>query len=166
MKKLFLIASLLISSMIIFGQEIVTIQVDNMQHPSVSQAVYKSMEGLWNTPSDGDMDIILNVNPKGEFTLSIIPAFEFTNITAIEQSQVIKEHIVEKGYFKVLNTLHQDITNNIISANMEILLNGELSTNNLEITFSKVFILNSDTNTNNIVKSSTNHIVKELFLLR
>ena len=166
MKKLFLIASLLISSMIIFGQEIVSIQVDNMQHPSVSQAVYKSMEGLWNTPSDGDMDIILNVNPKGEFTLSIIPAFEFTNITAIEQSQVIKEHIVEKGYFKVLNTLHQDITNNIISANMEILLNGELSTNNLEITFSKVFILNSDTNTNNIAKSSTNHIVKELFLLR
>lgn len=158
MKKLFLIACLLLSSMIIFGQESISLQASNIQ--SLDVEVYKSIEGLWNTPSEGDMDIVLNVNHIGEFTLSIIPAFEFTNITIIEQAQVIKESVVDNGYFKVINTIYQDIPNNSILADMEILLNGELSTNILEITFSKVFILN--TNTNN----STNNNPRDLFLLR
>ena len=169
MKKLFLIASLLTSSIIIFGQGSISLQASNIK--TLDTEVYKSIEGLWNTPSDGDMDIVLNVNHIGEFTLSIIPAFEFTNITIAEQSQIIKENVVEKGYFKIINTIHQDITNNIISANMEILLNGELSTNILEITFGKIFILNADnTNdnigTNNSTNSTTNNMIKELFLLR
>ena len=164
MKKLFLIASLLTSSIIIFGQGSISLQASNIK--TLDTEVYKSIEGLWNTPSDGDMDIVLNVNHIGEFTLSIIPAFEFTNITIAEQSQIIKENVVEKGYFKIINAIHQDITNNIISANMEILLNGELSTNILEITFGKVFILNTNTNNNIGTNDSTNNMTKELFLLR
>ena len=142
MKKTLLTAYLLLSSTIIFGQE------------DYSQEVYKSIEGIWNTPSEGDMDIILNVDNKGDFALSIIPAFEFTNMTTAEQSQVIEESVVEEGYFKVLQTLQQDTENNILSANMEILLNGELTTNNLIITSNQVFIIN------------TNDNLKELFLLR
>ena len=164
MKKLFLIASLLIFSTIIFGQEIVSLQVDNLQHPSVFQEVYDSIEGLWNTPSEGDMDIILNVDTTGEFTLSIIPAFEFTNMTILEQEQVIQDSVVENGYFKVIHTLDQNLPNNSISANVEILLNGELSTNDLEITFDKVFILN--TNNNIGANDITNNNPRDLFLLR
>ena len=164
MKKLFLIASLLISSTIIFGQEMVSLQVDNLQHPSVFQEVYDSIEGLWNTPSEGDMDIILNVDTTGAFTISIIPAFEFTNMTIIEQEQIIKDSIVEKGYFQVLNTINQDLKNNSISANVEILLNGELSTNDLEITFDKVFILNTNKNIDSNDISTNNP--RDLFLLR
>ena len=164
MKKLFLIASLLISSIIIFGQEMVSLQVENSQHPSVFQEVYDSIEGVWNTPSEGDMDIILNVDTTGAFTISIIPAFEFTNMTIIEQEQIIQDSVVENGYFKVIHTINQNLQSNSISANVEILLNGELSTNNLEITFDKVFILNTNKNidTNDI----SNNNPRDLFLLR
>ena len=164
MKKLFLIASLLIFSTIIFGQEIVSLQVDNLQHPSVFQEVYDSIEGLWNTPSEGDMDIILNVDTTGAFTISIIPAFEFTNMTILEQEQVIQDSVVENGYFKVIHTLDQNLPNNSISANVEILLNGELSTNDLEITFDKVFILNTNKNIDSNDISTNNP--RDLFLLR
>ena len=146
MKKMLLIAYLLLSSTITFAQE------------DLSQEVYKSLEGLWNTPSDGDMDIILNVDNKGDFTLSIIPAFEFTNMTTAEQSKIIDENVVEEGYFKVIKNLLQDTTNNILSASMEILLNGELTTNDLVITSNQVFIINTN--------DSTNNTLKELFLLR
>ena len=164
MKKLFLIACLLISSIIIFGQEIVSLQVENSQHPGVFQEVYDSIEGVWNTPSEGDMDIILNVDTTGAFTISIIPAFEFTNMTIIEQEQIIQDSVVENGYFKVIHTINQNLQSNSISANVEILLNGELSTNNLEITFDKVFILNTNKNidTNDI----SNNNPRDLFLLR
>ena len=164
MKKLFLIASLLIFSTIIFGQEMVSLQVDNLQHPSVFQEVYDSIEGLWNTPSEGDMDIILNVDTTGAFTISIIPAFEFTNMTILEQEQVIQDSVVENGYFKVIHTLDQNLPNNSISANVEILLNGELSTNDLEITFDKVFILNTNKNIDSNDISTNNP--RDLFLLR
>ena len=164
MKKLLLVACLLISSIIIFGQEKVSLQVDNLQHPSVFQEVYDSIEGVWNTPSEGDMDIILNVDTTGAFTISIIPAFEFTNMTIIEQEQIIQDSVVENGYFKVIHTINQNLQSNSISANVEILLNGELSTNNLEITFDKVFILNTNKNidTNDI----SNNNPRDLFLLR
>ena len=142
----------------------VSLQVDNLQHPTVFQEVYDSIEGVWNTPSEGDMDIILNVDTTGAFTISIIPAFEFTNMTIIEQEQIIQDSVVENGYFKVIHTINQNLQSNSISANVEILLNGELSTNNLEITFDKVFILNTNKNidTNDI----SNNNPRDLFLLR
>ncbi|MDK2818369.1 MAG: hypothetical protein KFW21_02835 [Spirochaetota bacterium] len=130
MKKI-LLFYLFIPSIIIFAQE------------DISQNIYTSLEGIWNSPSNGDMNIILNITSKGEFTLSITQSFNFTNKMTREHSKAMKKLIPETGYFKIIDIFNQ---NEPFNVKMEILWNGELSTNNLEINENKIFIINTNSN--------------------
>ena len=131
MKKLLLLFYLFIPSIIIFAQE------------DFSQDIYNSLEGIWNSPSDGDMDIILNITSTGKFTLSITPSFNFTNQMTREHSRALKKLMPEAGYFKIIDIPNQ---NEPFNVKMEILLNGELSTNDLEINENRIFIINTNSN--------------------
>ncbi len=131
MKKLLLLFYLFIPSIIIFAQE------------DFSQDIYNSLEGIWNSPSDGDMDIILNITSTGKFTLSITPSFNFTNQMTREHSRALKKLMPETGYFKIIDIPNQ---NEPFNVKMEILLNGELSTNDLEINENRIFIINTNSN--------------------
>ena len=139
MKKLLLLFYLFIPSIIIFAQE------------DFSQDIYNSLEGIWNSPSDGDMDIILNITSTGKFTLSITPSFNFTNQMTREHSRGLKKLMADTGFCKVIDIPNQ---NEPFNVKMEILLNGELSTNDLEINENRIFIINTNSN------------LSELFLTR
>lgn len=105
-----------------------------------SQKIYQSLQGVWNGASQGEMDIIFTIDNQGAFALSIIPAFEYTNMSSAQQSNIIAEYSLETGYIKVLKTF------TTVNSEMEILLNGELTTNILEINANSVFIINSNNN--------------------
>lgn len=113
-----------------------------------TQEAYQLLNGLWNAESDGDMDVILNVDMQGKFELSVIPAFEYTNMSAAEQSNIIQEFVSTEGYFKILKVL-SPIDNGILTES-EILLNGELSTNIINLTENKVFIYNTNSKSQEI----------------
>lgn len=99
----------------------------NLSTIFAEESAYKVLEGLWNAESDGEMDIILNVDAQGIFDMSIISAFEYTNMTIEERDAVIAQYVMTKGHFKVLNTL--DPIDEGILIEMEVLLNEELTTN-------------------------------------
>ncbi len=100
-------------------------------------AQQNALTGVWNANSEGDMDIAISVDETGAFDLAILPAFEFDNMTEEEQMAIISEYTSTKGHFKVLDS-------SITPVQTEILLNGEFSTNFLEITPTHIYIIKDE----------------------
>ncbi len=99
--------------------------------------VYPALHGIWTSNSEGEMDIFMTFGDDGSFKLSVVPAFEFQGLSAKEQTAIIEDCVSGEGRFKVLNA-----QNSVkgVSAQTEILLNGETTTNTLLITEKQIFI--------------------------
>lgn len=135
MKKLLL---LIILSSPIFAQ--------NTQN--TIEAIYPKLDGLWRSPHSGELDIFFTIT-NGNFTVSIVPLFEYTNLSTQQQKTIIKENIPDSsGYFEILSILKSH--NNSDKVCTIILLNDELSTNIIDITTDKIYIYDNISNTKTV----------------
>ncbi|MGL4388926.1 MAG: hypothetical protein ACRCTJ_06005 [Brevinema sp.] len=121
-----------------------------LSHPSIlifaeNKDIYTILEGIWQSPAEGELTAYFNFNNKGNFTISVVPDFEYDKLTAEQQEEVIKQNTADiQGYIKIIKPLSHLPHQQGLGAEAEIYLNGEKSTNNIDVTETKIYTYTSN----------------------
>lgn len=110
--------------------------------------IYQKLEGIWKSPSSNtELDVFFDILPSGDFSLSVIPAFEYSNLSATQQSNIIQKNVTSEGYFCILET-SGNTEKYPVNAYVEILLNEEISSNWISITKKTIYLIDTNQQTN------------------
>jgi len=111
---------------------------------------YQKIDGLWKSPNSGELDVFFTIE-DGDFTISLIPIFEYDKLSSMKQKQIIQDNIKDSsGYFEFLKILKEPSNQHGTIIKSIIFLNEELSTNHIEITKDEIFIYDIDSDQKNI----------------
>lgn len=109
------------------------------------QNVYENLVGVWVSPEEGELTTYLTFSTNGTFTIHFVPQFESEAVSKSQEGKALSKHLKDlyshgSGYIKILTTNNNVNDQKIFAAHVEMSLNEELSTNDIDITENEIYI--------------------------
>ncbi|MGL4563130.1 MAG: hypothetical protein ACRCVW_04670 [Brevinema sp.] len=115
--------------------------------------IYQTLKGSWKSPAEGELTAYFNFLDDGAFVISVVPEFEYEKLSATKQEEIIKQNTADvSGYISILKAKTDLPNREGFGAEVEIYLHEEKTTNQIDITDSKIYMYTTD-DTGELIKT-------------